>query len=338
MPIDVEQASQARATALTCWVLSDGKAGTENQCIGLAEAVGLDFTVKRLVPRNVWQRLPTRLWTLLVGDTPNRSLAQDSGKLDPPWPDLLIASGRASVAYALAIKLLSQGRTLAVQIQNPRVRLSEFDLIVAPRHDNLNATNVISTMGALSRVTRRRLEHAADRFSPLLSDLPRPLIAVLIGGSNRAYRMTTADTDALLNGLASLAADEGAGFAVTTSRRTGADNASRLREKLAQLPAIVWDGFGDNPYFGFLAHADAIVVTADSVSMTSEACSTGKPVYVASLSGGSKKFRAFHRMLTKEGFTQPFTGKLLHNRDAKRLDETAMIAAEVRRRLGLPYS
>ena len=336
MPTDVDQAlPPPPETELSCWVLSDGKAGTENQCIGLAEAVGLDFSIKRIAPRKVWRHLPTRLWTRMVGTTPNKSLAGNSDKLTPPWPDLLIASGRASVAYAVAIKRASRGRTFAVQVQNPRVPPNYFDLVVPPRHDHLNAANVISTMGALNRVTPQRLTQAAGQFAALLADLPRPLIAVLIGGSNRAYSMTATDTRALTEGLTRLVADEGAGLAVTTSRRTGSDNAARLHERLAQLPSVLWDGSGENPYFGFLAHADAIVVTADSVSMTSEACSTGKPVYVAALSGGSAKFREFHRTLAQAGYTQPFEGRL-NVAAPKRLDETATIAAEVRRRLGLP--
>jgi mitochondrial fission protein ELM1 len=335
MPTDNETVSPPRSeTELSCWVLTDGKAGTENQCIGLAEAVGLDFSVKRIVPRYLWRHLPTRWWTWMVGTNPNKSLAHDSDTLTPPWPDLLIASGRTSVAYAVAIKRASRGHTFAVQIQNPRIPAHHFDLVIPPRHDHLNAVNVISTMGALNRITPQRLKEGAEQFSGLLADLPRPLIAVLIGGSNRAYAMTAADTGALIEGLTKLVEDEGAGLAVTTSRRTGPENASRLRDGLARLAAVLSDGSGENPYFGFLALADAIVVTADSVSMTSEACSTGKPVYVAPLSGGSAKFREFHRTLMQAGYTQPFEGSL-SGRTNKRLDETATIAAEVRRRLGL---
>ena len=326
--------SRSDQLSAPCWVLSDGKAGTENQCIGLAEAVGLNFTVKRIVPRRSWRRLPTRLWVSLIGAHPNASLTRSGDTLDPPWPDLLIASGRASVAHAVAIRRASQGRTFAVQIQNPRIPSHYFDLVVPPRHDHVRGPNVISTLGALNRITPQRLEDAAARLAGEIKHLPRPLVAVLIGGSNRAFKMTHSDTTRLLAGLTKLTAAEGAGLRVTTSRRTGRENASRLQAGLRDLPALLWDGSGENPYFGFLAHADAIVVTEDSVSMTSEACTTGKPVYVAPLTGGSRKFREFHDSLVDEGYTLPFVGALA-DRAPKRLDDTAAIAEEVRRRLAI---
>jgi mitochondrial fission protein ELM1 len=220
-------------------------------------------------------------------------------------------------------------------VQDPRVAPTRFDLVVPPRHDGLDGTNVLPTLGALTRVTDARLAAARAQFAGMLAHLPRPLVAVLIGGSNRAYRMTDAAMAALIAQLQKLLAG-GAGLCVTASRRTGQANAAALRAALQGKAAVLWDGHGDNPYFGFLAHADAIVVTVDSVSMASEACSTGKPVYVAPLPGGSAKFRAFHAMLEREGYTRRFTG-ILEPFATKRLAETARIAAEVRRRMGPPW-
>ena len=101
---------------------------------------------------------------------------------------------------------------------------------------------------------------------------------------------------------------------------------------MAELPALVWDGQGENPYLGFLALADAFVVTEDSVSMISEAASTGKPVYVAALEGGGRRFRLFHHNFRAAGITRPFDGTLdFWQYDPP--DDTARVAAEVRRRL-----
>src|SRR3546814_9290061 len=75
----------------------------------------------------------------------------------------------------------------------------------------------------------------------------------------------------------------------TPSRRTGRRNEEILRRGRAGLPAEIWDGDGENPYFGILALADHVVVTGDSVNMVSEAASTGKPVHVVHLQGSSAK-------------------------------------------------
>ena len=81
-----------------------------------------------------------------------------------------------------------------------------------------------------------------------------------------------------------------------------------MQNRLAGLPASIWDGTGDNPYFAYLALADAVLVTADSVSMISEAAATGKPVHVLDLDGGSAKFSRFHQLMQHAGITRPFAG------------------------------
>jgi len=314
-------------TGIRCWVLTDGKPGMENQCLGLAEALGLDPEVKRVAPRFPWRILPPHLWFQAL-----RAPGPDGDSLSPPWPDLLIATGRQTVALSIAIKRLAGNRVFTVQIQNPVINANRFDLVATPRHDRLTGENVIVTEGALHRITPERLAREAEIFRDRLAGLGRPLVAVLIGGSNGQYRMTRQSTEALANGLADLARDHGVGLMVTASRRTGVENEALLRERLAGLPAEIWDGTGDNPYFGYLGLADAIVVTGDSVSMVSEACATGKPVYVFDLEGGSDKFRRFHENLRERGFTRAFTGKL-ENWDYKPLRDTAHVADEIRRRI-----
>ncbi len=311
----------------TCWVVSDGRPGMQNQCLGLAEAVGLPFAVKQIHPRLPWKYLPPLAWP-----APLRSLGADSDPMIPPWPRLLIATGRMSVAISIAIRQLSAGRTFTVQIQNPAVSPRHFDLVVPPRHDRLSGPNVIPSRGALHRVTPERLALAAEEFAPAVAHLPRPLIAVLVGGNNSAYRLTEAGTRSLANNLVALAKSSGGGLAVTPSRRTGAANERILREMLADAPAVVWPGTGPNPYFGYLGLADAVVVTCDSVSMVSEAASTGKPVYVFDLKGGSRKFRNFHDGLRTDGITRPFVGELDTWTYAP-LDDTTQIAAQVRQLL-----
>jgi mitochondrial fission protein ELM1 len=300
--------------------MTDGKPGMENQCLGLAEALGVTPEVKRVAPRPPWRWLPPHVWF--------SPLSAVDG-VAPPWPELLIATGRQTVALALAIKARNRA-TFAVQIQDPVAGRARFDLIAVPEHDELTGANVIATLGALHRVTPQVLAAAAPRFEPMLRSLPRPLVAVLLGGANKQYRLSEARARTLAEGLARLPG----GLAITPSRRTGEDAMRIIRAALGAKPAVIWDGTGENPYFGFLAHADAIVVTGDSVSMVSEACATGKPVYVFDLEGGSRKFERFHRTLRDRGITRPFDGTLAAWRYPP-LDDTARVADEVRRRFAL---
>jgi uncharacterized protein len=318
---------EAGMAAPSVWAVHDGKIGMANQVIGLAEALGFPFVEKRLAVRAPWRHLTPHLWL-----QPLAALGASGDRLRPPWPDVLIACGRLATAPALAVKRASGGRVFWVQVQDPRFARREVDLMVAPAHDPAPGDNVLRTLGAIHRVSEAQLAEGARRFATQFARLPRPLVAVLLGGDNRVYRLTAARLAALADQLAALAR-AGYGIAVTPSRRTGAEKETLLRERLAGSSAYIWDGTGDNPYFGLLGLADAVLVTGDSVSMVSEAAASGKPVHVIELEGGSEKFERFHQAMRAAGITRPFSGVIESWRYAP-LDDTARAAAEIRRRLG----
>lgn len=309
----------------TVWVLHDGKIGMANQVRGLAEALGWPTTEKQLTIRAPWRYLTPGLWL-----APTLAIDPAGARLEPPWPDIVIACGRNSIAPARLVKRASGGRTFWVQVQDPRFARGEIDLIVAPRHDPAPGENVFRTLGAVHRVTPAKLAADKARWVPVFAALPHPLIAVLIGGDNSVYRLTEQSFGALCDRLVALAKG-GVGLAITPSRRTGDAQRAMLQKRLADLPAYIWDGSGDNPYFGMLGAADAILVTADSVSMISEAAATGKPVHIVELEGGSDKFARFHQSMREAGITRPFNGTL-EEWHYTPLDDTALAAAEIRRR------
>lgn len=312
----------------TAWVLTEGMAGMVTQAVGLAEAVGFPFEEKTVRLGRPWRWLPARFWPPGV-----LGLSAASDPLTPPWPGLVISCGRKSVGPALEIKRRSGGRSFCVHIQNPHLSQPAFDLIVAGTHDNLAGEKVFVTRGAIHRVTRERLQAAAAEYQGRLAGLPRPLTTVLVGGPNRVYRMTPEIVADFAERLTAFVTATGGSLLVTPSRRTGPQNVAALREGLGDVPAAIWDGTGDNPYFGYLAHADQIVVTCDSVSMVSEACATGRPVYVFDLPGGGAKFRRFHDALRDDGVTRAFTGRPEDWR-YEPFDDTADVAAAIRSALG----
>ncbi len=311
----------------SAWVVTDGKAGMEVQCLGVAEALGLAPVVKRVALRPLW-----RLVSPYIRFRLSRAAGPAGDPVAPPWPDIVIATGRQSIAPALAAKRGSGGRSYLVQLQNPVIGPHHFDLVAVPQHDRLRGDNVVTTIGAPNRVTESRLNDAADRHGARLSALPRPRIAVLIGGGNSAFRLTSERMGAIAADIAAMAGREGAGLMVTASRRTGPENEAVLRTQLEGLPAEIWDGTGDNPYFAYLALADAVLVTGDSINMVSEAASTGRPVNVIDLDGGSPKFARFHENLRAAGVTRPFDGRL-ETWTYRPLNDAAKVAGEIRRRL-----
>src|SRR2546423_8199706 len=286
------------------WVLHDGKPGMASQALGLAEATGFPFFGRQLSVRRPWAWLPPQLWL-----APLRAASEGGIRLAPPWTDLVIGCGRHSAMPALAIRRASGGHTFAAQIQDPRVGRREFDLLFVPEHDRLRSPRAVVTRGAIHRVTPARLAAEARRF-PTLAGLPQPILGVLIGGANRSYRLGLDRLAAIADGIAGVLRADGGSAVVTPSRRTGAAGIALLRERLTGLSAEIWDGSGANPYYAYLAIADALLVTADSVSMVSEAAATGKPVHILELAGGDAKFARFHQAMREAGITRPFAGRI----------------------------
>ena len=319
------------AKALTCWVVTDGKAGMENQCVGLAAALGIPPIIKRIKLRSPWKQLSPFLRHGL-----EYAFSEEGDPISPPWPDLLIASGRASVPASLYVRRTSRKQgvrgTLTVQIQNPVIDPSRFDLVVVPRHDMLTGANVMTTRGSLHRVTPEMLATEAAKFALQIAHLPGPRIAVLIGGSNSVYSLTPREMAVLASQLAAIAGRDGS-LIITPSRRTGAENLAVLQEALRCTPSYIWDGQGENPYYGMLGLADTILVTCDSVNMVSEACSTGKPVMVIDLPGGSDKFRRFHQAMRDDGMTRPFAGQI-EKWEYAPLNDMRVVAERIKKMLG----
>ncbi len=286
------------------WVLHDGKAGMASQALGLAEATGFPFIEKRLAIRFPWACLPPQLWFM-----PLRAAADSRATLAPPWPDIVIGCGRNTAKPALAIRRASGGQTVAAQVQYPGVGRAEFDLLVVPEHDDLTGPRLVLTRGAVHRVTKARLAAERLRF-PALAELPRPILSVLIGGTSNAYRLTLRRLGEIAEALVAILRTDGGSVLLTASRRTGAPALALLRRRLGGLSAAIWDGSGENPYYAYLALADALLVTADSVSMISEAAATGKPVHVLGLDGGSTKLARFHQSMQEAGITRPFSGRI----------------------------
>ena len=305
---------------MTCWVVTEGIAGTENQCIGVAEALGVEPNVKQIKLREPWKSLSPYLgfetwWSF-------------DPLLYSPWPDLLIAGGRKSIAVSRYIKKMSLGQTFTVQLQDPRIKPHHFDLVAVPAHDPLRGKNVIVTTATPNRITDEKLRRAHTQFKNKLGALPSPRVAVLIGGNSKTHKMTEETVNQLIAQLNAL----DAGLMITVSRRTPEHFREKLKAALQGENIYFWDGNGDNPYFGFLAHADYILATNDSASMLSEAATTGKPVYSIPLQGGSEKFNALYSALKNRGALREFEGKLEHW-DYEPLRDSKKVADAIKMRM-----
>ena len=316
------------------WVLADPRAGTAAQALGIAARLGVGH---RVVPLE-WgplARLPLPVPTLAG--------LRDRGAFAPPWPQLAISAGRRSAPVArwlaargvrivhcmrawpaTGIDLMVIGRHDLSPARLRRDPLSPARL----RRDPAEAPNILPILGATHGLTPDRLGEARAA-APELATLPSPRVALLVGGQVRGEGLDPA----LAAGLGAQVAGFAGSVMATTSRRTGEAAADALAAALAPVPHRLhrWGRGGANPLLAFMAWADALVVTGDSISMLSESLVTAAPIFIAPLGGEGPRHLAMHESLYATGQARPISAAPAPF-PRRPLDETGRVAAEIRAR------
>lgn len=302
------------------WVLSDGKPGHENQSLGVCEALGVEPELKRLETRTFGKLLQ---WFYPVWRFKNLPTG--------PWPDMVVSTGYHVSVAAKWVKMKNPD-TILVHMMKPKGFYGAFTVLAIPEHDRPKAArNVIATLGAPHRVSAEKLVAEKETWQKTLNPENKTCVAVMIGGNSKAYRFDEAAVERLTAQL-----DEKFGtdvrYVVTTSRRTGGRETQLLKDFFARKDAYIYTGEGDNPYFGMLSCADSIVVSAESVSMLSEACATSAPVYAFDLQkvqSTSKKLSRFYDGFLKVDRIGGLDGKVRTGTYDSRM-EAAHVAAFVK--------
>jgi mitochondrial fission protein ELM1 len=309
------------------WAISDGRAGNARQAMALAAALDAAAGERVLEPRFPWR------WC-----APRRLPGAEAGfgggfasMLARP-PAIAVGCGRQA---ALATRLLRERGARAVQVLDPRIASSHWDLVVVPEHDRVRGDNVVTLLGSLNPVDDAWLAHARAQF-PASGAFPGPRTAALFGGPTAQAPYDRREFSAWLDAIDAILAREGGALMVSASRRTPARYRARLRARCKARAALLWldERDGANPYAGLLAWADRIVCTPDSVNMVSEAAATRAPVFVADPGIAQGRLRRFLDALAARGRIRPLDGAMAPF-VVEPLRESARGAAEVRDRLGI---
>jgi len=264
------------------WLLLGHKAGDNNQVIALAESLGIPYVGKHMRYR------PTELITnVLLGPNLHGIQPACRAELRPPWPRLVITAGRRNEPVARWIQRQADHPVRLVHVGRPWARPERFDLVITtPQYRLAGFPNVLCFDLPLHRIRSDRLEQAAAQWSSRLAHLPRPRIAVLVGGESGGFHLDRRKARRLGRQADALASSLGGSLMITTSARTPGFVAEELESAIGS-PMFLFDwhvGGGDNPYLAFLATADRFVVTGESMSMLTEACATRRPVYIFDMS------------------------------------------------------
>lgn len=273
------------------WLMMGHRAGDNSQVQALGETLGWPFEIKRFVYRK------TELATnLLLGPTLLGMVKSKSSVLEPPWPDLIISAGRRNEPICRWIRKQAGGRDKVkmVHLGRPWAPIATFDLVITtPQYRLPKRPNVLHNDTTIHRVTPGRLESEAEALAQKVAHLPKPHIAVLVGGDSGPYRFNERAAERLGAQASALAAKSGGSLLVTNSARTSAAATDALQAAIT-VPNWIYrwrPDADDNPYYGLLGLAESIVPTADSISMITEACATGKPVYFFDLGEGWNSMR-----------------------------------------------
>jgi len=290
------------------WAITDSKVGHRNQVLGVAEALGHPFEIKEIKYTD-FSVLPNFLKIGMFGTS---LLGVDEERSDPlkkPWPDIVIAAGRRTAPIVRYIKRKAGKKCFACQIMWPGFPTSGIDLIAVPEHDEIIETRkIITTIGSPHRVTKETLSFEGEVWERTLDDLKKPRIAVLVGGSTAKHKFTQKHADLLAKMVKEMAENVRGSLMITTSRRTDKHIKDTLK-RVVYSSSFIDIHFHDpmenkaNPYYAFLALADLVVVTGDSISMCSEACASGKPVFIYAPDDLLPyKHKIMHNSLFRRGF------------------------------------
>ncbi|MDR0774099.1 MAG: mitochondrial fission ELM1 family protein [Rickettsia sp.] len=273
------------------WVLADSCVGNVNQAIALAENIKLGYELKP-IEYNFWGNLPNFLLRFSPIHVKKELLQSWEIITDRQgFPDLIISAGRRTASLASYLKHKSNGRIKIVQIMHPNLPLKQFDLIILPYHDKVSKEelnmyssdlSILRITGALNNVQAK----IQDGGIELRKNYPKlgKFISVIIGGNSKNYTFTDDNACQIVTILSNLIQkSKEYSLFISFSRRTP-NSAKEIIKNNVSSSAIIYDPTEENtkpnPYFGMLSQADYIISTADSISMCSEAASTGKPLYI----------------------------------------------------------
>ena len=267
------------------WLILADKSGDNAQALAVAEALPWPFEVRKMTMQARYALGKPKVEASLAHID-----AACSDALQAPWPDLVIAIGRRMSNVALWIKQLSGGTARIVLLGAAKGRIRDFDLtVVSDQYRYSPRANMLRIRYPLQRIDRARIASEADEWRPEIAVLPRPLIAVMVGGLTKEVKFDAAIAETFGLALGRLAHESAGSLIVTTSRRTPPDVIAALKRNLPQeTPIHEWSPAGGrNPYRALLSLADRFVVTSDSLSMQMEIARLGRPLAIYRLPPGS---------------------------------------------------
>ena len=315
------------------WLLLDDRAGNCSQVLGIGKALKIKYIIKK-IRYNKLSRFPN----IILQNTIKHINENDRKQFIAPWPKIVIGCGRKSAPIGLWIKEQSNNYSKYIQIMWPSYPYKNIDMIFTPLHDNIRKKNNLKRIETSpNTIDTKLLSESHIKWKNKLQPLNKPRVALIIGGNTKKYEFDPMHIKLLFKKINTILNNRGS-IMITSSRRTSIDCINEIKKEIKKLKvkSYFWNTNDktSNPYFGYLAYSDLVVVTGDSVSICSEVCASGKPLLIyAPKNITMKKHAFFHKMLIEKGiakYLENFNIKDLKNFNYKPINESYNIASVIK--------
>ena len=304
-------------------LLTEGLHGMISQVEGLAKALDLDYFHEKVELNSPWNLVPPSL-------TPKKKFIFKN-QINKEY-DVIISCGRKSVIPSIVLKKNSNKKIVNIHIQNPKVSLENFDIVVAPDHDSVDGPNVLISKGAIHYLTLDEIHKAKDY---LLSKIEKQkeVVTLILGGPTKYYNYDNESMIQIFSKINKQILEKNMQLIIIPSNRTPEKIIQFAKEYFNKNRLIV-DSVDKQAYLSSLALAKYIIVTCDSSSMISEAALTGKPVYVAMIPAmrNDIRFQKFRNLLESMNIIRKLEDSL-DTWSYEKLDETNRIAKQIKEKL-----
>ena len=285
---------------LKALLLTQGMHGMISQTEGLAKGLNLNYKHQEIRLKKIWNYIPPKFTPSTLSVLDNKFIFDSK---------IVISCGRKSVIPSLALKRIHGKRIFTIHIQDPKVNLSNFDLIISPEHDNLKGDNVIETTGAIHYLSKNEIEN--NRKYIEIDKENKKIVSIILGGPNKYYDYSNEQVSIMFNQIKTIFTPDKYKLIIIPSYRTPKEIINKSYDSFGHNHKVFKD-VDKKAYLSSMAISDIIVVTCDSTSMISEASITGKPIYVANMTPirNNYRFQNFFSRFKQLNIIKDLTGKI----------------------------
>jgi len=313
-----------------CLILSDGKLGHQNQSVRVVEKLNFDkYDILKLKRRRFFGKILSYINPMLITTEANvlKSALQKENY------DVVLGGGYLPQIIMLWIKK-KYPNIKTVCIMDPKRNYDKYDAIAIPTHDNVKdkGKNIIRHTGSLSGFSKEDLLQAKENFKKEFSKSKKPLIGVLVGGNSKGYNFSKEKSKQLVSDIITLNNKLNGSVYATTSGRTGMDQTDYIYKNLTENAFSVYKGDGENPFRGIMAYSDIIIVTPETISMLTEACSTKAKVLIFDRTGvKSNRIKKFSNELIEKGLITDIDSFLKNSDINSNINNSSFIEDEIQK-------